>query len=584
MKTNQLLIFLFISFSQLCFAQVGINTTTPEGALDVVSSDQGIVVPRVSDINDVTDGQGNPPVDGTVAYDTSTNSFCFRAAGQWICTNSAGTTTVVTPPPPDFDNTTTDTNYFKASNTDALDQFGYAIDISLDGNTLAIGANNEDSNATGVNGNQADNSLDRVGAVYIFTRSNGVWSQQAYIKPSNSNSFINFGHSVSLSGDGNLLAVGALNENSGSGGIGANQNDSSKPESGAAYVFTRSGSSWSQIEYIKAPFPDQNDNFGQSIALSSDGSTLAVGARREASNASGINGDQTNNSASASGAAYVYSITAGVVNFEAYIKASNSGQFDQFGWSLDLSADGNTLAVGAFSEASNATGVNGDQTNNSAFAAGAVYIFVRNAGTWTQEAYIKASNAEQEDEFGYRVALASDGNTLAVGAHREENLSPGINPPEGSSGIGVGAVYIFTRSGSTWTQEAYIKASNPSTTDLFGESVALTSNGNILAVGASSEDSNASGIDGDQNDNSATNAGAVYLFIRENGVWTQDVYLKSTNAMAGSLFGFSAALSSDGSTIGVGAPQESSSAVGLNGDQNNTDANSAGAAYVFDAN
>ena len=162
-----------------------------------------------------------------------------------------------------------------------------------------------------------------------------------------------------------------------------------------------------QQAYIKASNTDANDNFGYSISLSADGNTLAVGARGEASNATGIDGDQTNDDADYSGAAYVFTRSAGSWEQQAYIKASNTGAGDWFGQTVSLSADGNTLAVGARGEASNATGINGDQTNDDADYSGAAYIFTRSAGSWEQQAYIKASNTDADDNFWYHCLFIS---------------------------------------------------------------------------------------------------------------------------------------------------------------------------------
>ena len=180
---------------------------------------------------------------------------------------------------------------------------------------------------------------------------------------------------------------------------------------------------------------------------------------------------------------------------------------------MALSSDGNTLAVGANGEDSNATGINGDQPNNSASEAGAVYVFTRSGSTWSQQAYVKASNTKAGDAFGRRVALSGDGNTLAVGAEDEKSNATGLNGDQSdNTASSAGAVYVFTRSGNTWSQQAYVKASNTTTNDLLGTSVALSGNGNTLAVGAQGEDSNATGINGDPTDNSANSAGAVYVY------------------------------------------------------------------------
>ena len=198
-----------------------------------------------------------------------------------------------------------------------------------------------------------------------------------------------------------------------------------------------------------------------------------------------------------------------------YVKASNTGVGDAFGYSVALSADGNTLAVGAIGEDSNATGVNGNQAGNSSPASGAVYVFSRSGSTWVQQAYVKASNTGADDQFGLSVALSADGNTLAVGARSEDSNAIGIGGDQTNNSAGQsGAVYVFSRSGSTWSQQAYVKASNTGASDFFGGQVALSADGNTLAVGATNENSNATGIGGDQTNNSGSgvNSGAVYLY------------------------------------------------------------------------
>ena len=176
-----------------------------------------------------------------------------------------------------------------------------------------------------------------------------------------------------------------------------------------------------------------------------------------------------------------------------------------------LSADGSRLAVGAWDEESRARGVGGDQTDNSAFRSGAVYVFSRTGATWTQEAYVKASNTDGYDRFGRSVSLSVDGSRLAVGAWAESSSATGVGGDETSDRApDSGAVYVFSRTGTTWTQEAYIKASNTDRYDWFGESVSLSDT--RLAIGARGEDSVATGVGGDQSDNSAPWSGAVYAF------------------------------------------------------------------------
>jgi hypothetical protein len=472
--------------------------------------------------------------------------------------------------------------YVKASNTHHYHWFGYSVSLSSDGNTLAVGAVIEGSNATGIGGDEEDYSKFGAGAVYVFSRSDTKWTQQAYVKASNTDESDQFGRSVSLSSDGNTLAVGARFEDSNAKGINRDGNNNSAPDAGAVYVFSRSGTKWTQQAYVKASNTDESDQFGDSVSLSSDGNTLAVGARQESSNATGIGGEQGNDlTTSAAGAVYVFSRSDNTWTQQAYVKASNTNKNDYFGFRVSLSSDGNTLAVSAIYEGSNATGINENEGDNSAPFAGAVYVFSRSDNLWTQQAYVKASNTNEGDHFGSSVSLSSDGNTLAVGAKFEDgsNATDDADPAPK-----VGAVYVFSRSDIEWTQQAYVKASNPGANDYFGYSVSLSSDGNILAVGAFGEGSNASGIidADDEDDNSTSRAGAVYVFSRsESGTeWTQQAYVKASNTGIDDYFGSSVSLSSDGNTLAVGAHKEDSNATGIGGDDDNSTSD-AGAVYLY---
>lgn len=221
-----------------------------------------------------------------------------------------------------------------------------------------------------------------------------------------------------------------------------------------------------------------------------------------------------------------YPLTIDPVAQQAYLKASNTEAIDQFGVSVAISGD--TVVVGALEESSNATGVNGDQSDNSAFQSGAAYVFVRIAGVWSQQAYLKASNTEVRDQFGF--ALAISGDTVVVGAYLEDSNATGVNGDQtDNSTEGAGAAYIFVRSGGVWSQQAYLKASNTETSigDNFGVLVAVS--GDTVVVGAPNESSSATGVDGNQSDNSALAAGAAYVFHRAAGVWSQQAYLKASN-------------------------------------------------------
>jgi hypothetical protein len=408
-----------------------------------------------------------------------------------------------------------------------------------------------------------------------------------YFKANNTESYDVFGENVTLSGDGNLLAIGARLEDSATSGINGNQNDNSAEDAGAVYVFSRKKDGiWRQEAYLKASNSDAGDEFGSKIMLSNDGSTLAVGAWSEASASIGINGDQNDNSAPGAGAVYLFvRSNSGEWRQQAYIKSSNTEADDIFGVSLALSANGNTLAIGASEEDSAARGLHGDQNDNSAEDAGAVYIFNRNpVGVWHQEVYIKAGNTDSEDYFGINVALSADGNTLAIGANGEDSQAAGIGGDESDNSLDdSGAVYVFSHnSNGVWRQEAYIKASNPNYYTYYGGFNALSGDGNTLVVGNTWENSAATGINGDQNDTSAIHSGAVYVFTRNsNAEWRQQAYIKAENAEEEDWFGWSPSLSSNGNILAVGAPFEDSSATGINNDPKDNSTTDAGAVYLF---
>lgn len=498
--------------------------------------------------------------------------------------------------------------YLKGSNIEAGDHFGcggvldghagYGAALSGDGNTLAIGAPHESGGSKGINGDQKDNSVYGSGAVYVFTKNGNTWAQQAYVKPSNPQMSAEFGHAVVLSADGNTMAVSAYWEASKATGVNGDGTDESIPQAGAVYVFTRTGTRWTQQAYIKASntgeagtadrFGD-GDQFGVSLTLSDDGRTLAVGAISEDSNAPGINGNQADNSMTSAGAVYVFSRTGNTWAQQAYIKPSNPDAGDLFGYSVTLNADGNTLAVGSYDEGGSARGINGPP-DNMRRGSGAVYIFARTGTAWAQQAYIKASNAEAGDSFGVNVSLSDDGNTLLASSLDEDCLATGVNPQgqgcdsDFKADRSSGAAYVFVRSGTTWTEQAYLKSSNSGANDWFGSRAALSGDGNTAVLGASLEDSSGRGVDGKQDDDKAAESGAVYFFRRTGTIWAQLHYVKSASADAYDEFGGSVAMSRDGKTIVITAHSEDGSSHGVGGNQADNGAAEAGAAYVFSAN
>jgi hypothetical protein len=443
------------------------------------------------------------------------------------------------------------------------------------------------------------------------------------------------------------------------------------------------------IGYLKSSNSDTFDNFGWSLALSADGQTLAVGATGEDSTAKGVNGDQSNNDSTNAGAVYVFVKQDGAWVQQAYLKASNTEQpnlnlnrfltNDRFGYKVALSDDGNTLAVSALLEDSPSYGVNCnqdnyEQTDGTNFKAqdynvGAVYVFTRTAAEWSQEAYIKPLyginhrlvQGVDSLGFGESLALSGDGKTLAIGASsdvlsfssvmnfHDSSLSsnpadiacqeyypssmPSLSSSTSSSssssssvsssassgyagGPRSGAVYVFVKTDELgWKEESLIKASNAEVGDAFGGSIAISQDGNTLAVGAIGEDSGAVGVNGEQlngcyydaatNESPAVNIiiapasecgqidnsrqfrglldnGAAYIFSRENKLWTQQAYLKPGTAYWATRFGYAVDLSADGNLVAIGAPGDASGFTGVNGDatQSPTHMNT-GAAYIF---
>jgi len=400
------------------------------------------------------------------------------------------------------------------------------------------------------------------------------------------------GPTLAISRDGSTLAVAAPDEDSAARGVDGDQTDNDAYAAGAVYVFTRDGNAWRQQAYVKASNTSLGDGFGFAVALSGDGSTLAVGANYEDSAATGIDGDQSDESAYESGAVYVFARANGRWTQQAYIKPSNTDEADRYGFAVALSDDGATLAVGAIGEDSAATTIDGDQTDNSADDTGAVYVYTRRNGAWSQQAYLKASNAEAGDLYGFCVALSADGNTLGVCGYDEDSSAELVDGDKADNRArGSGAVYVLERSGTTWRERAYIKASNTATQGAFGTAIALSADGRTLAVCACDEDGLDPGVGAAQwqADIPAAertraiegSAGAVYVYRRDDSAWAFDTYIKSSNIGPNDIFGSRLALSADGTVLVASAPQETGGGVGINPGAASAPAPESGAVYVF---
>lgn len=265
----------------------------------------------------------------------------------------------------------------------------------------------------------------RKNVVYTFRRVGNIWAESIQAKALKTDELDQFGFSVALAGDSNTLAVGAFFEES---NTVTDEENNSMAGAGAAYVFSWSGNDWEQEAYLKAPVPTEQSNFGQSVALSQDGTTLAVGSPGELSSTGGV---------------YVFERTN---NWLAPMKvmALNAEDDDRFGVTVALSQDGNIFSVGARHEAGLNGGLNSNESSNEVSQAGAAYVFVRAGGGWPQQVYVKSPIPGIDHQFGSSIALSANGETLAVGARYENSGAIGVggNPLDDSSPKS-GAVYVY---------------------------------------------------------------------------------------------------------------------------------------------
>lgn len=459
---------------------------------------------------------------------------------------------------------------FEAESPSDSDRFGQSVAMSDDGDTLAVGMRWEDGSGSGVNP-PADDAGDNTGAVQVFERgADGQWQATAYIKAPNPTDGDYFGRSVALDGSGDTLVAGAAFEDGSGKGVNPSMDDAEQNK-GAVYVYTRNGQGdWQHTDYIKTANDTSDtlyDSFGETVAISTDGRTLAVGVPWEDGTGTGVD-PSANDTGSSTGAVYTYTRdNQGNWQPESYIKATGiADDSDYFGKTLALDDTGDTLAVGAPSEDGSGEGVDPAQ-DNTADASGAVYLYARgDQGDWGSGSYIKATNPETDDEFGGSVALSGGGDLLAVGAQREDGSGAGVNPPVDNAADGTGAVYLYgVDQNGDWQHEAYLKSTNPSDRDGFGEAVSLVGDGSMLAVGAGGESGSGSGVNPGV-DETTQYSGATYVFDRDSaGTWKPGSYVKATNPAQGAQFGTDVALDGSGETLAVGASTEEGSGGGVIG-------------------
>ncbi len=294
-----------------------------------------------------------------------------------------------------------------------------------------------------------------------------------------------FGYSVATFGD--IALIGAFKDDNVKG-----------VDAGSAYVFTRSGNIWRQQVKLTALDGAANDTFGGNVALFGD--TAVIGAMRD--------DDKGDNS----GSAYVFTRSGSDWNQQAKLTAADGAHGDAFGQSIALSGD--TLVIGAPHD--------GDQGDDS----GSVYVFTWSGMVWKQQAKLTAADGAQGDVFGISVALSGD--TIVVGADLNDEKA-----------LNAGAVYVYTRSGSSWSQQAKLTAADGAETDIFGVRVALS--GDTALISARRDDDDVMGID----------AGSAYVFIRTGTTWHQQAKLTAHDGAADDRFGRSVALAGDTALIGA---------------------------------
>ncbi len=372
-----------------------------------------------------------------------------------------------------------------ASDAQADDCFGGS---AISGDYVIVGASGEDAGGSDA------------GAAYIFYRSGSSWTQQAKITASDAQAGDNF-VSCAISGD---YAI-----------VGASDEDAGGSDAGAAYIFIRSGTSWTQQAKITASDAEEEDYFGLSVSISGD--YAIVGAYWEDP------GDTYD-----AGAAYIFYRSGTDWTQQAKLTASDAEEEDYFGLSVSISGD--YAIIGADEEDSAAP----------AGESGAAYIFYRSGTNWTQQAKITASDAHFNDYFGCSVSISGD--YAIVGAYYKE-----------IDGSYPGAAYIFYRSGTDWTQQAKITASDAQESDLFGMSVSIS--GDYAIVGAYGEDT------------AGSNAGAAYSYLRNGVTWTEKSKITASDAQADDYFGVGVSISSDYAIVAACCED--------------TGGSNAGAAYIY---
>ncbi len=437
----------------------------------------------------------------------------------------------------------------KITAMDGAAQDNFGLTVALDQNTAVIGARGDDDKG----------SLS--GSAYVYFRSGGVWSLQQKLTGSDTAALDYFGTALAIDGDSLV--------------VGANLANTSSIDSGAAYVFTRSGTIWTEQQKLISIDPATQDYFGTSVAISGD--RVLVGEW----------GDQPTTTVNDNGAAHIFTRTAGVWTHLKKIVASDSTNGDGFGTAVAL--QGTVAVIGAPSDddvgtnagsvymldkdtggvdnwgevtkvraldglvneflgysvsVSGTTAIAGAYgANDKGTEGGTAYVFTQSGSVWNEQAKLFPMDGTAADRFGFTVSMSGD--TALVGAYLHDGVA-----------VDGGAAYVFVRTGMTWTQQAKLVSADMAASDQFGVSVAL--DGDTAVIGAFGDDDKAS------------NAGTAFVFVRSGMTWTQEAKLTAGDGAANDNFGRAVAIA--GNTVVVGAPND-----------DDTAANS-GSAYVFTRN
>jgi hypothetical protein len=386
-----------------------------------------------------------------------------------------------------------------AADGDLGDYFGGSVAVSADGATALVGAAlDEDPNG------------DEAGSAYVFAREDGDWRRTTKLVPDGGDHGDNFGESVAVSSDGTTALIGSVFDE-----------DPNGDNAGSAYVFAREGGAWRQTAKLATDDGDPGDYFGRSVAVSGDGSTALVGADND-EDPNGMNEDDRYSGA---GSAYVFVREGGAWRQIAKLAPDDGDSYDLFGRSVAVSSDGTTVLVGAVL----------DEDPNGEYA-GSAYVFAREGGAWRQTAKLAPDDGDPGDYFGGSVAVSSDGSTALVGALYDED-------PNGDD---AGSAYVFAREGGAWRQTAKLAPDDGDPVDHFGEAVAVSGDGATALVGAPRDE-----------DPNGPTAGSAYMFAREGGAWRQTAKLAAADDDdTRDHFGEAVAVSGDGATALVGAPRD----------------------------